>query len=369
MINVLHLINYLGSGGSEKYIFSLAEKLHNKTCRFYLAYSSDGSGRKLFEDLGIELIKLDMKSPADLKASWKLKTLCKKLSIDVIHTHFLRENYIGIFSKAMGNRVKIINTRHMLFENSKSVIAANRLLTRLNDCVIAVSASVRDQLIKEGISAKKIKLIYNGVDAKDWSTACPLTFRSEYGVCDDEILVVSVARFSAEKGHSFLLDAVKYYRDRIGSSKDTALRTVRFVLAGSGELLDDMKEKAKELKIQNDVIFTGYRHDIKNILKSSDIFVSHSSNEALGISILEAMAAGLPVISTDSGGTREIVNDAFKSGVLIEYGDKAAFADSLIRLITDGNLRDRYVKSAYAILFKHFNLDKVAEETYNLYKS
>jgi len=377
MTNVLHLINYLGSGGTEKYILSLAEKLHNKSCRFYTAYSEEGSGRKLFEKAGVELFRLRMRNPADIHAAMQLKALCAKLSVDVIHTHFLRENYIAILSKILGNRVKIINTRHMLFENSKSVILTNRLLTGFNDSIIAVSGKVREQLLREGISPDKIKLIYNGVDPQEWSSPCTATFRRKHGISEDEIVITSVARFSPEKGHDFYLDAIRHFKDVIAGRDVTygsgaSQMKFRFVLAGDGELLNPMKEKAKRLGLSEDTLFPGYVPDVRDLLKSSDLFVSHSSCEALGISILEAMAAGLPVISTDSGGTREIINGipetGIEAGILIEYGDKSAMADSLIRLIESRELREKYINNGWRIIREQFNLDKTSQETYNLYR-
>lgn len=103
VLKVLHLINYLGNGGTEVYIQSLAKKLHNKKCKFYIAYSEGEKGRQMFQELGIDLINLKMQNPFDLRAAKELKDICKDLSIDVIHTHFLRENYISILSKLFGN--------------------------------------------------------------------------------------------------------------------------------------------------------------------------------------------------------------------------------------------------------------------------
>lgn len=367
MTNVLHLINYLGNGGTEKYILSLADKLHNKSCRFFTAYSEEGSGRKLFEEAGIKLFRLKMRNPADIHAASELKALCGKLHIDVIHTHFLRENYIAILSKMFGNKVKIINTRHMLFENSKSVILANRLLTGYNDSIIAVSGKVREQLLHEGISPNKVKLIYNGVDPEEWSSPCTPDFRKENGICEDEIVITSVARFSPEKGHDFYLDAIRHFKDAI-ADRGTPMGKFRFVLAGDGELLNPMREKAERLGLSEDTMFPGYVPNVRDLLKSSDLFVSHSSCEALGISILEAMAAGLPVISTDSGGTREIISGDSEAGILIEYGDKSALSDSLIRLIERRELRDKYINTGRRVIREQFNLDKTSEETYNLYR-
>lgn len=367
MIKVLHLINYLGSGGSEIYVYTLAKKLHNKKCNFHIAYSEEGKGLKLFEDLGIKTIKFKMNSPFDLNAAKELKSLCRELSIDVIHTHFLRENYIAILSKILGNKVRIINTRHMLFQNSKSVIITNKFFTKFNEYLIAVSSSVKDQLIKdEGINKNKIKLIYTGIDLDEWNKSIPLTFRDEFNISKNEILVTSIARFSKEKGHEFLIDSIKYFKDYI--KMENLDFQFKFVLVGEGELLDNIIDKAKSLQISNDIIFTGYRRDIENILKSSDIFVLPSNNEAFGLSILEAMAAGLPVITTDSGGTREIINERLNNGILIEYSDKQKLTEGLLSLANDNKLKEQYITNGYKVLREHFNIEKTIEETYNLYK-
>jgi glycosyltransferase involved in cell wall biosynthesis len=367
MLKVLHLLNYLGNGGTEVYIQSLAKKLHNKKCKFYIAYSEDGIGREMFQELGIELINLNMKSPFDVGAAKNLKKICKELSIDVIHTHFLRENYISILSNICGNTPKVINSRHMLFENSKSVILMNKIFTRKNDYIIAVSQSVKDQLISEGISEDKIRLIYTGIDLDEWNSQCTLSFRKEFNILDDELLITSVSRFSEEKGHDFFLDVIKDFEGYV-KENNLSIGKYRFVLVGDGILLDSMKEKAFKLGIQDKIIFTGFRRDIKNILKSSDIFISHSKNEAFGISLLEAIAANLPVITTDSGGTKEIINNDFENGILVEFGNKKEMALNLLKLIEDDYLRNKMREKAYEIVKDRFTLDKTAERTYNLYE-
>jgi len=367
MLNILHLINHLGRGGSEKYICLLAKKLHNRLCKFYTAYSEEGGGRRLFEEAGIDLVRLEMRNPFDIKAAALLKALCASLSIDVVHTHFLRENYIAVLSKMLGNKVKVINTRHMLFENTRWVIAANRLFTRFDNKIIAVSNSVREQLLREGVNPGKVELIYTGIDLEEWSIPVTSDFRKEYGISDDEILVTSIARFSEEKGHDFFIDAIAYFKDHM-EELGAASGKFRFVLAGDGELHDKIAKKAEALGLQNDIIFTGYISNIKNLLKSSDIFISHSKSESLGISILEAMAAGIPVIATNSGGAAEIVNSRFENGILINYGDKKALAEGLAELARKKELGKLYVENGRKIVREYFCLDKTAEETYNLYK-
>lgn len=366
MINVLHLINITGGGGTESYIYSLAQKLHNNRCKFFVVYSEEGPSLNLFKNLGIETIKLSMNSPYDFKAAKQLKKICADKSIDVIHTHFLRENYISIISKVLGNNVKLINTRHMLIKNSKSVVYSNRFMTKFNYKVIAVSKAVEELLMDEGILPNKIQLIYTGIDLDSWSSEKNLEFRNEFNIDKDDILIASVARFSEEKGHEFLLNSIAAMKNIIESKEISDLK-FKFVLVGDGNLLNKTMELAQNLDINNDIIFTGHRNDINHILRACDLFISHSKSEAFGISILEALASGLPVISTDSGGSREIITPSCDFGTLIPYGDKDKLAESILKFLSNKNLIKIYSKNGLNFLSNNFNLDNTMEETYNLY--
>ncbi|NMA32993.1 MAG: glycosyltransferase [Clostridiaceae bacterium] len=366
MLKVLHLLNYLGVGGSERYIQSLAKKLHGKSCEFYIAYSEDGLGKSTFEELGIKMIPLKMRSPFDMKAALQLKKLCGQLSIDVIHTHFLRENYISVLSRLAGNRAGIINTRHMLFDNSRRVVLFNRFFTRFNSRIIAVSQHVRDKLVKEGIDETRISMIYNGIDPSEFG--CSLSsFRKDMGLTEEDMLITSVSRFSPEKGHDFIIDVIEYMKENRSALGLTG-KKYKFVLAGSGPLHEAVVSRAKFGGLLDDIVFPGYVDSIVELLKDSDIFIAHSQNEALGIAILEAMAAGLPVITTDSGGAAEIVNESEQSGILAKYGDVQGYAKALASLINDVQLRRRYEDNGLKLVRERFNIDNTAAETYKLYE-
>ena len=109
-------------------------------------------------------------------------------------------------------------------------------------------------------------------------------------------------------------------------------------------------------------------NNVRELLKDSDIFIAHSKNEALGIAILEAMSAGLPVITTDSGGTSEIISNSGQNGILVEFGDVQRYAEGLALLINDSRLRRRYSDNGMKIIRERFSLEKTVAETYNLYE-
>ena len=367
MIKVLHLINYPGRGGSERYILSLAEKLHNRECLFYLGYSMDGPMLDQARALGIQTLNIPMSRPYDLRAARMLRELCDELSVDVIHTHFLRENYISIFSKMMGNKAALINTRHLLNNYGVLLKAAGRFFSLFVNRTIAVSNAVKERMVAEGTDPRLIEVIYNGVDTEYWKGRRNYKVRDEMGLDRDDFVVISTARFSEEKGHLFFLEAIKVLKKNTSLNDDKAAR-IKFVLVGEGELLEECRSMARMLGVDEDVVFTGYRSDIRNMLHGSDLFISHSRSEALGISILEALSSGLPVIATNSGGPTEIISEQNGCGLIVEYGDTEGLAAAILRFASDKKFYKACRDNAGSTVNEKFNLDKTALDTYNLYK-
>lgn len=367
MINVLHLIYYAGNGSSEKYILSLAEKLHNNTCKFHLGYAVEGPLIEKIRALGVKVIHFPMKSPYDAIAAVRLKTLCKEHSIDIVHTHFLRENYVSVMSKLMGNKVTTIHTGHLLVRNNLLLRLSNSLSALLNDRVIAVSNSVKDRMTAGGMGAKRIEVIYKGIDSTYWQGRRSCMVRREFGIDREDFVVVSVARFSEEKGHMFFLEAIKQFTKLYYQHKDMRDVKVWFLLVGEGELLEHCRNLARMMGIGDRIIFTGYRDDIKSILHSCDLFVCHAKHEGLGVSILEALSAGLPVIATRSGGPVEIIKEQNSCGSLVEFDDVEGLADEMIRFVTDKELYKRCSENSCNAVRGRFDLENMVDRTYSFY--
>lgn len=364
MLNIVHMFNYLGHAGTEMSVYNTINEIKNKA-NVIIIYSKDGPGRKLFEEMNIPLMQLEMAGTFDMKAAIMLKKICLENKVDVVHTHFLREHSIAVLSKCLGNKVKIINTRHMLLKNKKSVIYLNKLLSIKTDKIIAVSKAVEERLVSEGISREKISYIPNGIDIDKWQSPPQEDIRKKYNIDKDTLVITSIARFRWEKGHKFFIDSIKRYFELIEKGKIN--RKVVFLLVGDGALLESIKEYADELKIKDRLIFTGFETNIMDYLKASDLFICHSQYEAFGISILEAMACKLAVISTDSGGTREIIDIKLNNGVLVPYGDTQKLAEEMLRLTIDDELRRTLGENGHKSIVNKYDLKYLAEETLKIY--
>lgn len=359
-MNILYLIDFLGTGGVESYIYSLA-KAYREEHRVFLCYSHEMHGLEKFKSLGLEIIQLPMRSFYDLKAARMLSQLCIEHDIDVVHTHFLRENGVAVLSKVFGNKAKIINTRHMLLVNRGLTRFVNRQIVRGDEYVIAVSKSVKKLLIEELGDLEKIKTIYTGIDLKPFEKS-NYDFRKKYGIDKNEVVITSTARLSPEKGHEFILESIPKTLSQISEP-------VRFVFIGSGPERENLEMKVKELGLEEQVLFLGYQQDIASILLESDIFLLCSQSEAFGIAILEAMASKLPVIATATGGITEIIDENSKTGKLVDYGETDQLSKALIQLIEDKSMRQAYGARGHKLVESKFNLRDTIMETLELYKN
>jgi glycosyltransferase involved in cell wall biosynthesis len=359
-MKVLYLLNHAGKAGTERYVQSLMEKLNGKKIKAYFAYNEEGLLAERVRELGIESCRIEMRSPYDLKAAKELAALCRKLEIDLVHTHFLRENYIAMLAQLFGSRAKVAYTNHFIMRNNLPTRIANRLMNPLEAGVIAVCNRGREMMISNGVAASKIRVLFNAVDPGLWGTPEPSTLRSEFDISGDMFVLLCASRFAHDKGHRYLVRTMAKLKE-MGASR------FKCVLAGDGPLLEEIRQLTAELGLEQDIAFVGFRKDIKNLFNGSDLYFNSSEHEASSFLILEALASGLPVAATDMGGNNDIINEKTGCGVLVKYEDAEGTAREIKRIMDDPGLQEKLKQNALKAVEENFNLVKMAEETYNLY--
>lgn len=361
MLKVLHLMNHAGKAGTERYVQSLIEKLNNTEIKAYFAYNEEGLLVENLKSLGVETFSIVMKNPLDIKAAWKVSKLCKQLKIDLIHTQYLRENYIALLSRIFNPGVKVMYTNHFILPNNLVLRVLNRILTLFEANIVAVCNKGKEMMISNGVNRRIIKVIFNGVDPNFWGEPVSSTIREEYGIDKDTFVFLCASRFAHDKGHKFLVNS-------ISELKKITNRKFKCVLANDGPLFEEVKKQASDLGLDSDIIFTGFRKDVKNLISGSDLYINASEHEALSFAIIEMLASGLPVIATDMGGNGDIINSQTKCGMLVKYDDAFGLAQAVKRVMEDMELQKDLRENALKAIREKFNLDKMVMETYNLYK-
>ena len=359
-MKILYLINYAGSGGSERYVELLARYYHGSKATCGLCYNVDGPLVEKMRSLDIPVYQLPMKSIADISAAKKLAKIVKDGEYDVIHAQYPRENYIAILSKLFGCRAKIVFTSHLISEQPPVWRMLNRIFTPHDHAVLTVCTYGKEVLERGGVAKDKIRIVFNGVDAPSAPVRDRAVLR-EFGIGDEETVITILTRFSEEKGVPFLLRS-------IARLKEQTTIPFRLLLVGTGPDFERDKALIPELGIEDKVVLTGFRSDTARLLAASDIYLNSSSSEAMSFAILEALGAGLPLVLTHVGGNPELVNTGEICGLLAPYGDENAYAGAIAKLLEDDALRSRYAAAARAKAEGEFDLYTLLDKLFEIYK-
>lgn len=362
MLNVLYLLNHAGKAGTERYVETLVKYLNRSKISAFFAFHEPGLLVERMEEMEVPIRRIEMKGRFDRKAARALAELCREWSIDVVHCHYLREHYIALMAKRYNKHIRVVYTNHFVLANDAVTRLSNRWMDRRQDQMIAVCNLGKRQLVENGWSADRIQVIFNAVDPGQWAgTRADSTLRAELGIPEDRFVMLCASRFADDKGHHYLIDAVKLLKERTQVP-------FTLVLAGDGPLLEERKQQVKGLGLEDTVRFIGFRKDIKNLYKASDLYVNSSRHEALSFLIIEAMAAGLPVVVTDIAGNPDIVNEETGCGLLAEYDNPGSMADALQRMMEEPGLLAQCREKAVRTVEDRFEVHKMAQATYQVYE-
>jgi len=341
-ITVLHLIGSLRVGGAEQQLVSLAPLFDRERFRIIVA-TMEPSGT-LVERLrasNTDVRALNFRMRYFLPRLWRLCCLLRREEVDILHTHMFHASWYGRIAGLCARVPVMIATDHgqELWKKPWD-IAFERFANKYTALRIAVSQDVAEILkTREGVPANKLLVIPNGVDVERFQAGKSgrESVRSQLGFQDGAIVVGTVARLVEPKALHFLIKAV--------AQVSKAVPQVRLVIVGDGPLRGDLESAAADQGISDRVLFTGSRSDIPEMLAAFDIFALSSISEGLPVSLLEAMAAGKPIVATKVGGIPEALADG-REGLLVEPGDPDALAEAVRELACNPDLAARLGRQA-----------------------
>ena len=301
-------------------------------------------------DQGINVINFPIPRKINLVLSIKSYFFIKQLIISnkfsLIHCHMpvvsMLLRIICLFNS--GNKIgKVIYTAHGFhFYKGAPIInwllfyPIEKLLSKYTDCLITINNEDYKRAKKSFKTTKSIVRIDGvGVDTKTYfplsSKVEKVDYRKQYGYSENDFIIISVAEFNKNKNHRLIIEAIKKLVDKI--------KTIKVLLVGIGPDLENIKSDVKKYSLNNYISFLGYRKDIERLLKISDLFISSSKREGLPVSMIEAMATGLPIIATNNRGHRSLISN-LKNGFLVPDNDPVIFSDRIHDLISSKDKRD-----------------------------
>ena len=363
MSRVLQVALSLNPGGTERLIVDLAARLHGTFPTAVCCLDEKGAWAADLERRGIRVVALGRTPGFHPWLGRAVARVAHNHRADVLHAHHYSPFVYSCVARLFRPSSRVVFTEHGRLSDagpSPKRRIANRLLAPLAHAVCAVSDDVRQHIVAEGFSASKVAVIYNGIDsgpAPDASARARV--RTALQVDDDTVVVGTIAR----------LDAVKDIGTLIRASA-IASRTARLCLliVGDGAERRDLEAAASAASEGRtlDVRFMGHLDDARRWLAGCDVYANSSITEGVSLTILEAMAAGLPVVATRVGGTPEVLDDS--CGVLVPPREPAALAGALVRLVEDPERRASLGIAARRRAETRFALDRMVDEYRKIYE-
>ena len=354
------MINSLETGGSERQFVELVRSLKSSGYAPHLACIQkkgalldsgglDGMGELPQFRLGGSLYGL-----RSMRSRWRLMRYLRRSKVVIAHAFDFYANLTMIPAAKLARIPIVIGSQRQLGDLLTAAQSRVQLeMFRWCDKVVCNSQAAADGLRRRGLSESKLAVIRNGLPPVAFSEASPVLPR-----IPGLLRIGMIARMNHRvKKHIFFLGAAARVAAKFSA--------VEFVLVGDGPLRSELEQQVKDLGLLNRVRFLGDRRDIPSVLASLDITVLPSGSESLSNSIIESMAAGVPVIASRVGGNPELIGD--ERGVLVAADDKQAFCAAMESLLRDEVLRKRFGRNARAYAQANFTIEEMRKQHEELY--
>ncbi len=302
----------------------------------------------------LEVVEAPFRGEADLWTAFQLARAVRRLDIDILHAHTSHALTYAVLARKLAGRGKVVASRRVDFPPRQN--AFSRWKYGAADRIVAISEKIAEVMRTFGIPDSQLRVVHSGIDPGRLDVE-PLP-RAELGVPEGIPLLGNVAALVGHKDHRTLIAAMPVVLREVPEA--------HLIIAGEGPLRPNLERQIAQLNLGHAVHLLGFRNDVPAILKALDVFVMSSKEEGLGTSVLDAMAAGIPVVATAAGGIPEMVRDG-ETGLLAEAGNPQQLADRIVAVVRDSRMGDALRESAARLVRERFTLDAMVAGNLEIY--
>lgn len=357
---VMQLVLSLSPGGTERLVIEICRQLVNRVQSMVVCLDEPGAWAPELAGLHVPAVALGRQPGFQPALVLQIARLIKANNIDVVHCHHYSPYVYGLLASRLAN-VQLVFTEHgRLSDGAPSAKRrlVNPFLSLLGGRVFSVSSDLKQHMVAEGFPARRIQVVYNGIDPGHRPTSIErLVARETLGVARDAFVAGTVGRLDRVKNLAVMLQAHALLLETHPQA--------RAVIVGDGPERGALEAQAAQLGIAGSVIFTGYSSDVRQLMAGFDVYVNASTYEGVSLTILEAMASSLPVVATAVGGNPEVVIDQ-ETGLLVP-GRARAIADAIARLALDARRRRRMGDAGRWRVIRHFSIARMVGDYASAY--
>ncbi len=360
---ILHTIDTTGPGGAETVFVELATRPIGSNDHNIVAITGSGWVQDELHRRGVNAHVLEVSGSFDIRYFYGLVRLIRKYRVDLIQSHLLGSNVYCSLA-GMICRVPVVSTFHgsVDYGSTERHLALKRFaLNQGSSRCVFVSDALREEIVeRSGIGRSRTVTIHNGIDVEVFTPDRNTALSQELRLADDAIIIGAVGNIRPSKDYATFLRAAALLRG--WNSR------YHFVVIGDGDnaLSPQLLRLRGELGLDDAVHFIGFRNDIATLLNSLDVFVLSSITEGFSLATVQAMACGVPVVVTRSGGPEEIVSDGV-NGILVDVQAESQLAEAIGRVTQDAGFRQTLVANALESARSRYTLDAMLVQYRALY--
>jgi len=363
-IKIAHIITDLDIGGAEWMLLrTLRNFKNNRYKHFVISLLPGNSLCKEIEKEGFSVYSLNLSKKNFIVSFIKLIYILKKEKPQIVHNYLFHADISGRLAAKLTGVPIVISSLRNEYIGGRWRERLLRMTDFCVDSVTAVSQNVADSHILKGTTKKdKVSVIYNGLEFKinqDNNSKNTSYIRQDMNMGEDIFLLLTIANLEPKKGHVFLFDALSLLKEKGHRFK--------LLVVGYGKEQKKLEGDIVSKDLTDEIILLGKREDVQGFLAAADAFVLPSLWEGLPNALLEAMAAGLPVVATHVGGIPEVVTNN-ETGLLVEPRNSDALARAIERIMNEEELRRHLAQNAREYVNKNFDIKKTVAKTEELYK-
>ena len=343
-------------GGAQQVLY-LCEGLEKRGIDCLLVCPPDSAVNEAARERDIRVWNVPCRGELDFLFAWRLKRLFKRAEADLVHVHSRRGADVWGGSAAASAKTPVILSRRV---DHVEPPAAAAWLYRPYDKIIAISQNVRGSLVESGVDDSRIEVIMSSVDIdRQRQLVDRERWLGEFGLPEDAVVIAMVAQFIERKGHRFLIEILPRLVARNPK--------VKVVFFGKGPLEEAARSHVTELGMLDSVRFAGFRHDVDSFLGHADLLVHPATGEGLGVTMLKAAAAGLPVVAFDVAGAQEAVLNG-ETGVLVHPGVAEDLLQAINELVENPDRRRQMGSAGHQRMQTLFSVDTMVNRHVDLYR-
>jgi glycosyltransferase involved in cell wall biosynthesis len=360
---VLQVALSLAPGGTERLIVELSRRLHDPYGMAVCCLDDPGVWAEELRSAGVPVTALGRPPGFYPKLGARIAAVARQQDATILHCHHYSPFVYGMLARLWAP-LHVIFTEHGRLDGQRASTKrrlANAVLSRMPARVFSVSENLRGHLVHEGFNSKQVKVVYNGIELEPArADIARQKARDRLGIDPSTFLIGAVGRLDPVKSLETLIEAF--------ASVQMTLPRSHLLIVGDGPSRSSLEDRAQRAGVAGAVTFAGHREDVRRILPGFDVYVNSSVFEGVSLTILEAMAAELPIVATSVGGTPEVVVHN-QTGVLVPAGNSGAIAEAIRAFHFDPERRTQLAAAARKRVEEHFSIERMVATYRAIYES